>query len=422
MLAQFYPPTVGGEERHVHSLSHALVDRGHEVAVATLAQPDLPELEDERGVRVHRLRGLTQRMGWLFSDPGRTHVPPFPDPALLAGLRAVLDRERPDVVHAHNWLLHSYLPLKRQSGAPLLVTLHDYSLACAKKRLMFRGAHCSGPGFPKCFECTSGHYGPLKGGVTTLGLWAMAAVERQAVDLFMPVSHATAAGNGLPGSGLAYEVVPNFIPDDLVSARDAADSRLGELPDGDFLLFVGDLSGEKGVPVLLEAYSRLSGAPPLVLIGRPLPDTPTKLPPNVRLFTSWPHATILEAWRRCTIALAPSTWPEPCGTVVLEAMASGRPVIASSIGGMTDLVANGETGLLVQPGDRDSLQCALQRLLHDPTLRLQMGQAGSERVKMFQAGSVVPRIEAIYQRLRDTRLDRVPSRPSHQPRPTELTP
>src|SRR5438874_2677135 len=145
MLAQFYPPTVGGEEHHVRTLSVELAARGHEVAVATLWQEGLPTFELDRGVRVHRIRGSMQRASWLFADSGRTHAPPFPDPELLLAIRRIIKRERPDIVHAHNWLARSFLPLKGWSGAKLVMTLHDYGLVCAKQNLIYKNAPCSGP-------------------------------------------------------------------------------------------------------------------------------------------------------------------------------------------------------------------------------------------------------------------------------------
>src|SRR5437660_74800 len=80
MLAQFYPPTVGGEERHVRNLSIELAARGHDVAVATLWQEGAPALECDQGVRIHRIRGSLQRTTALFSEKERQHAPPFPDP------------------------------------------------------------------------------------------------------------------------------------------------------------------------------------------------------------------------------------------------------------------------------------------------------------------------------------------------------
>lgn len=398
MLTQFYLPVIGGEERFVHDFSVALAQRGHDVAVATQWQPGQPEFDVIDGVRVYRIRGSMQRLEFLFSEPGRRHVPPIPDPELVAGLRRVIAEEKPAIVHAHNWLLHSFLPLKAWSGARLVVTLHDYSMACATKRFMYQGEPCSGPGPRKCLSCAAAHYGPAKGLVTVLGNWTMSAAERVLVDMFLPESRAVAAGNGLVGSKLPWQVMPVFAADDIGEPREGFDSYLAELPP-EYLLFVGDLSRDKGLLVLLEAYRRLADAPPLVLIGRSVPETPIELPPNVIRLGKMPHAAVMEAWRGSTLALIPSVWPEPFGLVVLEAMATARPVIASRIGGIADLVVDGETGLLVTPGDVAALGAALQSLLDDGALRERMGQAGKRRVTQFQAHSVVPRYEQVYHEL-----------------------
>ena len=90
MLAQFYPPVIGGEERHVCDLAAFLARRGHWVGVATLWQEGLPEREVNQGVKIFRIRRLMQRWRGLFSDASRTHAPPFPDPGLAAGLRRIL--------------------------------------------------------------------------------------------------------------------------------------------------------------------------------------------------------------------------------------------------------------------------------------------------------------------------------------------
>ena len=117
MLAQFYTPVVGGEEHAVRSLSVELASRGHEVGVATIVQGDSPAVGlDDDGVRVHRLRSASSRLPVLYGAD-RRHAPPVPDPELLWRLRRLIRSERPDIVHAHNWIVHSYLPLRRTSGA-----------------------------------------------------------------------------------------------------------------------------------------------------------------------------------------------------------------------------------------------------------------------------------------------------------------
>ena len=416
MLAQFYYPSIGGgEETHVRTLSTALAARGHDVAVATLWNEGLLEFEIDQGVRIYRIRSTVQRAGWLFSETERRHAPPFPDPEAVWALRHVITLEQPDIVHTHNWLLHSFLPLKDWSRAKLIVTLHDYSLLCAKKRLMYQGAPCAGPGFKKCLSCASDHYGPAKGIPTVLSNWVLGAVERRAVDMFLTVSYATAVGNGLVGSDLAFQVIPNFVPDEIDRSGTDADAYLAQLPDEDYLLFVGDLSPEKGVDVLLRAYAGLAHAPPLVLIGRASVGMPAELPANVTILKRWPHHAVMQAWRRSLFSLAPSVWSEPFGMVVIEAMANGRPVIASRIGGLSDIVVDGETGLLVPPGDVDALRQAIACLLNDPDLRGRMGQAARRRVAEFQAATVVPRIEQVYQAV----VDAVPSTANRKSHPDE---
>lgn len=151
--------------------------------------------------------------------------------------------------------------------------------------------------------------------------------------------------------------------------------------------------------MLLEAYAGLVSAPPLVLIGARKPDTPNDLPSNVRMLHDWPHAAVLEAWRRSLFGVVPSVWPEPFGIVTLEAMAFGRPVVATRGGGVLDCVTDGETGLLVEPGDVDGLRGALSRLIEDADQRKRMGQNARQRSFEFRASAVVPRIEAVYRQV-----------------------
>jgi glycosyltransferase involved in cell wall biosynthesis len=230
----------------------------------------------------------------------------------------------------------------------------------------------------------------------------MGQAERGIVDMFLAVSQATAVGNGLINSRLPFQVIPNFIPSNVGVTQGDSEPYLAQLPTEDFLLFVGALGCFKGVDVLLRAYAGLTNAPPLVLIGYPTPDwslLSVDCPNNVFVLKSWPHYAVMEAWHRSIMALVPSVVPETFGLVVVEAMSVGRPVIASRIGGMIDLVADGETGFLVQPGDPSVLQQAIERLLVNPDLRNRMGQAALRKVTTFQANTVVTRIEQVYERV-----------------------
>lgn len=401
MLTDLYPPVIGGLEIHVRNLSAGLVALGHTVSVVTLAQPDAPAFEvDERGVRIHRISGTLQRAAGLFSDAGRRFAPPFPDPEALLAIKRIIASEQPTIIHAHNWLVHSLLPLKRWSKAKLVVSLHDYSLACARKDLTYRGAPCEGPSPSKCLSCGAAHYGTLKGYGTVLTHRVASAAERALVDCFLPVSEAVARGNGLTSGRQRYQVIPNFIPDDAAAEKQSADEYLAQLPDGPFLLFVGALIPAKGIEVLLDAYAGLTDAPPLVLIGATWPGSPTIFPPNVITLRDWPHHAVMAAWRRGLLGLVPSIWGEPCPTVALEAMAAGKPLIASRIGGLTTIVAENDTGLLVPPGDVAAWRAAIGALLADPGRAARLGEAGRERVhQQFVASAVIPQIAGIYRRL-----------------------
>ncbi|MGE5223997.1 MAG: glycosyltransferase family 4 protein [Omnitrophica WOR_2 bacterium] len=409
MLAQFYAPDIGGEERHVQDLSHELVKRGHQVAVATIYHPQRAKFENDRGVRVHRIRSTMSRIGRLYQENGRLHAPSFPDPELAIELWKVIERERPDVIHAHNWMFYSLLPYRIWNHIPTILTLHDYSLVCAKKRLMYRGEPCEGPELIKCLQCASNHYGILKGTTTVVTMNALKPAQVKSVDMFLAVSRATAIGNELAGSGLPYQVIPNFVPDDIqeTDRDDASDPRLAQLPTDGYLLFVGDMSQDKGIEILLKAYAGLKDVPSLVLIGRSY-GALSNLPSNVIYMGSWPHELIMEAWRRCSIALAPSIWPEPFGIVAIEAMSCSRPVIASRIGGLIDIVEDGVSGFLIPPGDVAALQSAIRTLVDNPELRETMGMSAKMRVNRFKARSIVPQIEHVYGEL--IKVKRVPKK------------
>jgi glycosyltransferase involved in cell wall biosynthesis len=399
MLAQFYPPIIGGEERHVRNLAQALAGRGHDVSVVTLANKDTPSEELDGPVRVFRVRGLMERAGMLFSDGGRRHAPPFPDPEVSLHLHRLFKTLKPDIVHAHNWIVHSFLPVKRLTSAKLILTLHDYSQICAKKSMMQGDDVCSGPGLRKCLSCAGTHYGRVMGTVTSAGNWVSSLAERRLVDRFLTVSRAVADGNALAQHGVPFEVIPNFIPGTLATenAGSAAPAELLQaLPNEPFALFVGDLRRMKGLHATLEAYGKLRNAPPLVLIGRECPDTPSQLPPNVFKFVSWPHAAIMAAWQRSMFGLAPSVWPDPCPTVVMEGMVSGKPMIGTRMGGIPDMIDDGVNGLLVLPNDANALAVAMQALIDKPELRERMAAANLSKIKSFVAASVVPRIESVY--------------------------
>lgn len=397
MITDFYWPFVGGVEQHVRHLSRALAVRGHEVAVATLGNASLESVAYDGPVRVYRIQTSMQRAPGIFTTTERPWAPPFPDPEATLRLAQIIRREQPQILHGHDWLARSALPLKSMSGAKFVLSLHYYTLSCAKKNLMFQDVPCSGPEFTKCLGCAAAHYGLGKGIPITFANWIVSRLERANVDCFLPVSMATAMGNGLSDPD-HFQIIPNFVSEGTNETNDIK-SYLAQLPEEPFLLFVGDLRRQKGLHVLLSAYSSLPGAPPLVLIGKVWNDTPKVFPANVTVLKNWPNEAVLVAWKRSLMGIVPSIWPEPFGIVIIEAMISGRPVIASSIGGIPDLVRHGSSGLLVPPGDPLALAYAIRCLLANPELREKMSRNARHQAAAYRIAVVVPRVEHIYERL-----------------------
>lgn len=393
MLAQSFAPIVGGEERVVEDLSRELVNRGHDVSIATLQQPDGVVPGEVAGARVHTLRSTSYRITRTHKDTERRHAPPAPDPETVLDLRRVLRRERPQVVHAHNWIVHSYLPLARESHSALALSLHDYGLVCATKRLRRKDEICSGPAPVKCQLCAAEHYGPAKGLVAAFGTRGFESRVRRNVDVFLPVSSTVEELCRIRGEEVS-RVIPNFIGE--LPAPVPDDPRLASLPKEPFILFFGDATLDKGAWSLAHAYKRLVDPPPLVLVGRCYIDE-LKDRPGVYTTGAWPHRLAIEALRRSLFTVAPSLWPEPFGIVALEAAAAGKAVVASDIGGLRDIVVNGETGLLVGPDDRPALAAAMQRLIDEPELRERLGAAARERAAGFSPAAIVPRFEAAYE-------------------------
>jgi glycosyltransferase involved in cell wall biosynthesis len=364
------------------------------------------------------------RLPGVYST-GRLHHPPVPDPLGVHELARIVRRERPDVIHAHNWAVNSALALRRHSATRphfgLVLTLHDFSQVCATKQLMRGDSVCAGPSVARCLPCTATHYGRVVGPMTAAATAMMRPWKGHAIDHVVSVSRAVAIGNNIregPGSS----VIPNFVLDSAVVRPNADPAEEGvagapsALPEAGFLLFVGELSSRKGVPALLRAYESLGGhRPRLMLVGRRTPDTPTQLPAGAEVHLDWPHEHVLAAFRRCLFAVLPSVVPDACPTTVLEAMAAGRPVITTSIGGIVDLVVDGESGVLVPPGNDRELAAAIGRVLADGGLRARLGAGALERVRAFTASAVAERLEAVYARVapRSPAMQQ-PRRPPHR--------
>jgi glycosyltransferase involved in cell wall biosynthesis len=136
---------------------------------------------------------------------------------------------------------------------------------------------------------------------------------------------------------------------------------------GDFVLFVGRLSPEKGLRVLLNAWKELSTIPLKIVGDGPMLNELEKLvkltnPKQVELLGKKPHQNVLELMKKARLLIFPSTWYEGFPLTIIEAYACGLPVIASRLGSMEDIVVDGETGSLFEPGNPEDLAQKVKKL------------------------------------------------------------
>lgn len=396
-VQEAYPPVVGGLERHTQTVSRELAQRGHDVAVAVSHDGDQGDADG--AVRLLRLPMLATRVpGALYRDhmPFVQH-PPGPDPLTVRALRRLVRAERPDVVHARSWMVHSLLvATARMTVRPrIVVSVHDYFPICATRALLRDGTTCAGPRLRRCLQCaaadSSAPIGVLKVAGVMAGRRTMGGVDR-----WLAVSEAVrqAITQVVPGGLPAIEVVGSTVPDTVFGPPDR---KVPPPIEGPYLLFVGSIAPFKGVDVLLDAHARLGpDRPALVLAGRgALPASPAPAA-DVHHVGPLTHPQVMAAWRGAIAGVAPSLWPEPFGQVAVEAMASGVPLVASDTGGLRDVVVHEHTGLLVAPGDPAALAAAIQRLLDDGELRARLQTAGPQRARRYHVSPFVDRLEEIY--------------------------
>ncbi len=209
-----------------------------------------------------------------------------------------------------------------------------------------------------------------------------------------------------------YHVVPNGIDLARYRPRSAAEvatmlpAPLRPQPEEATILFIGRMEERKGLAALLEAYALLRQVRAdcrLVAVG----DGPQRLGferwveeegiPDVTFTGFVDEPTKLALLSSCEVFCAPNFGKESFGVVLLEAMASGRAIVATAIDGFRQVLHDGEEGLLVPPRDAASLAAALGRCLDDPDRRRRMGEAGRATAQRYRWGRVADEVLAVYQ-------------------------
>ena len=352
-----------GEDRVVDQEVVLLRDAGHHVAVFERSSDEISSMS---------VAGKARAAGQSFwSRPARLDF--------LARLHA----ERPDVVHLHNTfplLSPSVIAAAATVRVPVVATLHHYRQVCPSGVLYREGRVCDDcVGRLPWPSIRHGCYGGSR--LATLPLAVGMASSRRVwwsgIERFFCISQAqrnTLVQAGMPAERLA--VKHNFV----------ADPGLRRLGSGSHVLYLGRLNEEKGLRLLMTAWERMtaSGAAPVPLViagGGPMRGEIEQWAAgrdDVRFLGLLTRDECRVVTADAAVVVAPSVWPETFGLVVVEAMASGVPVVAAAHGAFVELVADGETGLLHSPGDPASLASCMAAAL-DPALGRRLGAAGRRR-------------------------------------------
>ncbi|WP_010035092.1 glycosyltransferase [Streptomyces chartreusis] len=307
------------------------------------------------------------------------------NPAVRTELAARLRAERPDVVHVHNvfpLLSPAVLAACADAGVPAVATLHNYTQVCPPGTLQRDGRPCT-----ECVGSTvpvpAVRHGCYRNSrLATVPLAVSLSVNRRrwwsGVERFFCISAAqrdVLVRAGMPAERLV--VKHNFVPD-------PDDRRAG---GGEHLLCLGRLAEAKGVRLLMAAWDELAasgglGVPLLIAGTGPLEPEVTAWAAgrdDVRYVGLLDTAECRKAIARSVAVVAPSTWLEAFGLVVVEAMAAGVPVVAAGHGAFVELVEDGVTGLLHRPGESASLASCIRRIAAEPDANREMGQAARRR-------------------------------------------
>jgi glycosyltransferase involved in cell wall biosynthesis len=323
------------------------------------------------------------------------------NPSLYRALRRWIREIRPDLIHIHhNYLFTSTVLLACRGGIPVIQTIHDYRIICpAGRGVLNNGTLCKkGYGFDcrrdgcLSFKEYLFHRIPNRLGRNLLRMTADAVV---APSRFMQDS--------LRGIGVNAEWIPQFI--------DPSGYGAGPFPaPGNRVLFVGILYPCKGVSDLLAAFSIVSKAIPdarLDVIGdgseKPVLEEMAGLyglKDRVHFHGLLPPEKVSAFYQQASVLVLPSIHIENSPLVVLEAMASGRPVIGSRIGGIPELIGEGSTGLLFSPGNREELAEKVIEILKDRKKAETMGRQGREKVlKEFSRERCLEAYQDLFARL-----------------------
>ena len=357
----------GGVERTYLDESRWLAAAGHEVAhLAIRDVRNLPSPTDHLfapGVDYGpQMRATDQPSRWtrvLWSRPA------------AAAMTRVIATFRPEIAHVHapsRYLTPSVLRPLEAAGIPVVMTLHDFKPWCTNRVFFARGAPCE--------RCKGGRH--------------VHALLEGCVQDSRPKSAAAMIEAYLHDALGAYRAVriwiaPSVFVRDKAIEHGVAPARLRvlghglepgppgdaaiDVPDGPYALYTGRLVLEKGVRLLPRIAARIAPAPLLLAGDGPLwgeIEAAARATPNLRPLGNRSDEELATLRRRAAAVVVPSLFYETYCYAAAEAMLEARPVAASRIGAIPELIEHEVTGLLAPPGDADALGAALRRALEEP--------------------------------------------------------
>jgi glycosyltransferase involved in cell wall biosynthesis len=317
-------------------------------------------------------------------------------------LAEVIADVKPDVVHFHNTfplISPAAYAAAREGGAAVVQTLHNFRLLCPNAVFFRDGKVCEDclhkkmklPGVIN--KCYRGSFAASAMCATSVAIHNLAGTWRNAVDLYITPSESAKrkfVEGGLPTEKIV--VKPHFLP---------TDPGVGT-GDGDYAVFVGRLSFEKGVETLLAAWEKLAANCPLKIIGDgplgPQVEAAVKGDPRIEWLGRKSLNEIYDMVGRAKMLIFPSQCYETFGRVAIEAYARGTPVVATDHGAMADVVDQNRTGLRFAPGSAQDLADRVQQLLDQPELLARMRvQARREFEMKYTAPANYERLMRIYE-------------------------
>jgi glycosyltransferase involved in cell wall biosynthesis len=333
-------------------------------------------------VKLLESRGVTvQRFSRSSTEIEETRLGRIP--AFFSGIHNQFSRKafgqflretRPDVVHIHNLyplISPSILPECTAQGFPVVMTVHNFRLACPNGLLMSHGEvchRCLGGREYWCILRNVDHY---------------LCLTRFQRDILVK--------EGLPQDRVS--VLTN--PVEIKVAEQSVEM------ERDSVLFVGRVSREKGIASLFDA-ARVCSDIPFVVAGswQAMSEASELAPGNVTLLGPVPSQELGALYEKARIFVLPSVWYEGFPTVLLEAMSHGLPVVCSRIGGLPEIIDDGVTGLLYEPGNVDVLADRIRTLWQNPALCQKLGEAGRRKVlEEYAADRLLDRLLGIYEKV-----------------------